>query len=51
MQDIWNRVGEASKTGHGKKGLISTFACFLTATAKFNFWKEDWALGYVSTQI
>ena len=33
-QNIWNKIEKSSKTGQGKKGLISTFACFLTATAK-----------------
>ena len=30
-------MGESSQTGWGKKGLISTFACFLTAIAKVQF--------------
>ena len=34
MQDIWNKLEKSSKTGQDKKSLISTFACFLTATAK-----------------
>ena len=34
MQGIWNRLGGLGKAGRGKKRLISTFACFLTATAK-----------------
>ena len=50
-QNIWNKIEESSKTGQEKKSVISTFACFLTAIAKFNLWKGDWALGYVSTQI
>ena len=33
-QNIWNKIEKSSKTGQGKKSLISTFACFLTATAK-----------------
>ena len=33
-QNIWNKAEKSSKTGQGKKSLISTFACFLTATAK-----------------
>ena len=32
-QNIWNKIEKSSKTGQGKKSLISTFACFLTATA------------------
>ena len=31
-QNIWNKIEKSSKTGQGKKSLISTFACFLTAT-------------------
>ena len=31
---IWNRIERSSKTGQGKKTLTSTFASFLTATAK-----------------
>ena len=33
MQNIWNKLKKSSKTGQDKKSLISTFACFLTATA------------------
>ena len=33
-QNIWNKIEKPSKTGEDKKSLISTFACFLTATAK-----------------
>ena len=33
-QNIWNRIGKSGKTGQGKKSLISTFACFVTATAE-----------------
>ena len=31
---IWGRAGGSSKTGRGKRSLISTFACFLAAIAK-----------------
>ena len=34
QQNIWNKTEKSSKTGQDKKSLISTFACFLTATAK-----------------
>ena len=27
-QSIWNRIERSSETGHGKKSLILTFACF-----------------------
>ena len=33
-ENIWNKIEKSSKTGQDKKSLISTFACFLTATAK-----------------
>ena len=33
-QNIWNKIEKSSKTGQDKKILISTFACFLTATGK-----------------
>ena len=33
-QNVWNKIEKSSKTGQDKKSLISTFACFLTATAK-----------------
>ena len=33
-QNIWHKIEKSSKTGQDKKSLISTFACFLTATAK-----------------
>ena len=36
MQKIWNKLEKSSKSGQDKKSLISTFACFLTATAKFS---------------
>ena len=51
-QNIWKKIEKSSKTRQDKKGLIYTFACFLTATAKLEFMEErDWALGYVSAQI
>ena len=34
MQNIWNKLEKSSKIGQDKKSLISTFGCFLTATAK-----------------
>ena len=33
MQNIWNKLKKFGKTGQGKKSLISTFACFVAATA------------------
>ena len=38
-QNIWNKIEKSSKTGQDKKSLISTFVCFLTATAKVYFLK------------
>ena len=32
-QNIWNKIEKSSKSRQGKKILISTFACFLTAIA------------------
>ena len=40
-----------SKTGQIKKSLISTLCVFGQLLPKFNLWKGNWALGYVSTQI
>ena len=34
MQNTWNKLEKSSKTGQHKKSMISTFVCFLTATAK-----------------
>ena len=50
-QNIWNIIEKSSKSRQEKKSLISTFACFWLLLRKFNFWKRDWALGYVFTQI
>ena len=36
-QNIWNKIEKSSKPGQGKKILISTFVCFLTAIAKDYF--------------
>ena len=33
-QNIRNKIEKSSKTGQGKKGLISAFACFFTAIPK-----------------
>ena len=33
-KNIWNKIEKSSKIGQDKKSLISTFACFLTVTAK-----------------
>ena len=33
-QGIWQGIERSGKAGQGKKSLISTFPCFLTATAK-----------------
>ena len=35
MRGIWNGLGGLSEAGRGIKRLISTFACFLTAAARF----------------
>ena len=36
-QNIWNKREKSSKTGQGKKSLIYTFPCLLTAIAKVKF--------------
>ena len=33
-QNIWNKIEKSNKIRQEKKGLISTFVCFLTAIAK-----------------
>ena len=38
-QNIWNKTEKFSNIEQDKKKLL----------LKFNFWKGDWALGYVST--
>ena len=50
-QSIWKGIEKSSKIEHYKKSLISTFVCFWLLLPKFNFWKRDEALGYVSTRI
>ena len=42
-----------SKLDKTTNTLISSFACFLTVLllSKFNFWKEEWALGYARIKI
>ena len=50
-RNIWNKMEKSSNIGEEKKNLISALAYFLTAIAKFNFQKADWALDYLSTLI
>ena len=50
-QSIWQKVRKYSKIGQDLKNVISNFACFWQLLSTFNFWKGDWALGCVSTQI
>ena len=33
-ENIWNKIKKSSKSGQNKASLISTFVCFLTASAK-----------------
>ena len=33
-QNIWNKMEKLTKTGQGKKSLVSIFACFLTTITK-----------------
>ena len=51
MQNIWNKLEKSSKTGQDKKSWYLLLRVFGLLLPKFNFWKGDWALGYVSTQI
>ena len=50
-RNIWNKMEKSSNIGQYNKILISALAYFLTAIAKFNFRKADWALDYLSTLI
>ena len=43
-QNVWNKVKKLSKTGNRQKTLIQLLT-------KFYFWKEDWVLGYATTQF
>ena len=49
-QSIWNKIEKSSKTRQEKRFDIY-FCVFWLLLPKFNFWKGDWALGYVSNQI
>ena len=33
-QNFWSKIEKCSKSGQGKKNLISTFACFLVAIVR-----------------
>ena len=49
-QSISHKVKKSSKIGQDFTNLLSDFV-FFDSDCQFNFWKEDWALGCVSTQI
>ena len=52
MENIWKYLLKSSKNEHNKKGYrYLLYRVFWLLLPKFNFWKGDWALGYVSTQI
>ena len=36
-QNIWNKIEKSSEIGQGKKALISTYACSVTAITKVLF--------------
>ena len=36
-QNIWNKIEKYSEIGQGKKALISTYACSVTAITKVLF--------------
>ena len=44
-------VEKSSRIEQERASLISVFACFLTAIAKFSFQRGDWALGYFFIEI
>ena len=50
-QIIWNKIEKSSKTGRTRKIWYLLLRVFWLLLSKFSFWKEDWALGYVSIQI
>ena len=50
-QGIGSRIERSSKTGWGKKSLVYTFSFIGLLLPESNFWKGDWALDDVSTQI
>ena len=50
-QNIWDKIEKSSKTGRTRKVWYLVLRVFWLLLSKFNFWKEDWALGYVSIQI
>ena len=50
-QGIGSRIERSSKTGWGKKSRVYTFLFTGLLLPKSNFWKGDWALDDVSTQI
>ena len=50
-KNIGHKVKKSSKIGPDFKHFSSNFACFWQLLSKFNFWKEDWALGCMFTQI
>ena len=50
-QGIGSGIERSSKTGWGKKSLVYTFSFIGLLLPKSNFWKGDWALDDVSTQI
>ena len=51
MQNIWNKLKKASKTGQDKKVWYLLLRVFRMLLPKFNFWRGDRTLGYVSTII
>ena len=53
-QNIWNEIQKSSKTEKVKTFWYTLIYCCVVVglvLPTFNFWKGDWALGYVSTQL
>ena len=48
---IGSKIEGSGETGWGKKSLVYTFSFIGLLLPKSNFWKGDWALDDVSTQI
>ena len=50
-QGIGSKIEGSSETGWGKESLVYTFSFIGLLLPESNFWRGDWALGNVSTQV
>ena len=50
-QNIWHKVKKFSKIGQDFRNLYLILHVLWQLLSKFNYWKENWALGRISTQI